>query len=204
MTTLPYVKILPFIAALVLVGPTFAQDAHHPAGAAQSSPPPAASQAQPAAAPTGMGGMSMPKGAMGTPGERSGMMMGGGMMGGGMMGMMPMMGMGGHVEGRIAFLRTEIKITDAQQKVWNDFAAALRNGSTQPKDTRAGMMMMSGGATPVAQLEQEEQRLVARLEATRLLKAALAPLYAALSEEQRKTFAELQTMHMGVPHMGMM
>jgi hypothetical protein len=73
-----------------------------------------------------------------------------GMNGGGMMGgKMPMMnmakmmemmrqsgdGMGGmelidHIEGRIAFLRTELKVTDAQQPAWNAFADALRTNAT--------------------------------------------------------------------------
>jgi hypothetical protein len=45
-----------------------------------------------------------------------------GMMSPGMMGM----GMIERVEGRIAFLRAELKITDAQTNAWNAFADALR------------------------------------------------------------------------------
>jgi len=36
-----------------------------------------------------------------------------------------------HVEGRIAFLKTELKITDAQLPQWNAFADALRNSAGQ-------------------------------------------------------------------------
>src|SRR5487761_1274171 len=45
-----------------------------------------------------------------------------------MMGMMQMMmgQMSAHVEGRIAFLKTELKITMAQSPQWDKFAAALR------------------------------------------------------------------------------
>jgi hypothetical protein len=32
--------------------------------------------------------------------------------------------MAGHVEGRIAFLKTELKITEAQSPQWNQFAEA--------------------------------------------------------------------------------
>ena len=40
---------------------------------------------------------------------------------------MQMMGsMADHVEGRIAFLKTELKITDAQQPLWNAVADAMR------------------------------------------------------------------------------
>jgi hypothetical protein len=82
----------------------------------------------------------------GTMGGAQGMMGGRGMVDGNMpmtnmMQMMGMMGqrgaetgcagMGGmamidHVEGRIAFLRTELKITDAQNAAWNTLADALR------------------------------------------------------------------------------
>lgn len=44
-------------------------------------------------------------------------------------GMMPMMGMADHVEGRIAFLKAELKITDAQLPQWNTFADALRSNA---------------------------------------------------------------------------
>ena len=65
---------------------------------------------------------SMPGASGGTP------MMGGQQMGGmPMMGMMQMMGsMADHVEGRIAFLKTELKITDAQQPLWNAVGDAMR------------------------------------------------------------------------------
>jgi len=40
----------------------------------------------------------------------------------GMRGMPTMAGVTGHVEGRLAFLKTELKITNAQLPLWNTFA----------------------------------------------------------------------------------
>jgi hypothetical protein len=40
--------------------------------------------------------------------------------------MMGMMGMADHIEGRIAFLKAELKITDTQLTQWNEFADVLR------------------------------------------------------------------------------
>src|SRR3974390_1788566 len=94
-------------------------EAHHP----QQSAAPAAPQPAPSQTQQGMG-LSQ------------------GMMGGGMMNMAQMMGtmqsgaetgcagMSGmatidRVEGRIAFLKTELKIKDAQSAAWNAFADAL-------------------------------------------------------------------------------
>ena len=63
------------------------------------------------------------------------------------MGMMHMMGMMGRgmdgmatidrVEGRIAFLRAELKITDAQADAWNGFADALRTNARKLAEVRA-------------------------------------------------------------------
>jgi hypothetical protein len=141
--------------------------------------------------------------------------MGPGMMGGGMMNMMgnmPMMmshtgcGMGGmamidHVEGWIAFLRTELKITDAQNAAWNAFADALRTNAKSLGEIRASMMPQQGAApqTLVDRLTLQEKWLAARLEGTRAIKSALSNLVASFSDEQKKAADELLA-----PHMGMM
>jgi hypothetical protein len=44
------------------------------------------------------------------------------------------------VEGRIAFLRTELKITDARSSAWNAFADALRTNAKSLGEVRASMM----------------------------------------------------------------
>jgi len=54
--------------------------------------------------------------------------------------------MAGHIEGRIAFLKTELRITDAQQTLWSAVADPM---STTAKDTPSmpncmSMMQTSG------------------------------------------------------------
>jgi len=128
------------------------------------------------------------------------------------MGMMRMMGMMGpgngmstidHVEGRIAFLRAELKITDAQMSAWNAFADALRANAKKLGEVRAAMMSRSGsGQQPLTladRLDLQEQWLVARLEGIRAIKPAFVNLFGTLSDEQKKTANELLA-----PHMGMM
>ena len=60
--------------------------------------------------------------------EHGGGGMGGMEHGGGMAGMMRHMlcGVTEHVEGRLAYLKAELKLTDAQQAAWNTFADAYR------------------------------------------------------------------------------
>lgn len=189
-------------------------EAHHP----QQKEAPAAAQPAPPAGQPGMGGS---QGMMGGGGMSSQGMMGGGrmnMMGGKtpMMDMMQMMGMMGqsgggmdgiatidHVEGRIAFLRTELKITDAQANAWNALADALRANAKSLGEVRASMMPQAGAApqTLVDRLTLQEKWLAARLEGTRAIKSALANLVGTFSEEQKKTADEILAPHMGMAAM---
>jgi hypothetical protein len=120
------------------------------------------------------------------------------MMGPGMMGM----GMIERVEGRIAFLRAELKITDAQTNAWNAFADALRVNAQKLAAIRPAMMPTSETQqTLTERLDAQERWLTARLEGLRSTKAAFTPVYAALSDEQKKTATELLGPHLGLAMM---
>ena len=168
-------------------------EAHHP----QQNAAPA--QAQPAPPPTQQG-MGPSRGMMGG----SEMM---NMMSDSMMQMMAsrQCGMGGmgtidRVEGRIAFLRTELKITDTQSAAWNAFADTLRNNAKSLGEVRATMMSQAGTAPQslVDRLTLQEKWLAARLEGTRAMKSALTNLAGTLSDDQKKTADQLLAPHMGM------
>jgi LTXXQ motif family protein len=137
---------------------------------------------------------------------RGGMMMP--MMGGpGGMGMMGMMGMADHVDGRIAFLKAELKITDAQMSQWNAFADALRENARRMSGTPAMMMqMMQGGmmgqdgasVSAPDRLDRMEKMMTTMLETIKATKVALAPLYAVLTDEQKKAADQLIRGPMGM------
>jgi uncharacterized small protein (DUF1192 family) len=103
-----------------------------------------------------------------------------------------------HVEGRIAFLRAELKITDAQSSAWNAFAAALRANAKALGELR-GSMAGSGSETLLDRVTWQEKWLSARLEATRAMKSALVDLAGSFSDDQRKVADDLLA-----PNMGMM
>ena len=123
------------------------------------------------------------------------------MMGQDGMGGMAMMGtaMTQHVEGKLAFLKTELKITDAQLPLWNDFAQAVRdNAKTMGSMMQGGMMgMKPSGALP-DKLAMREKMMTAHLEGLRKLRTAVDPLYAALSDEQKKAADQLMLTPMGM------
>jgi LTXXQ motif family protein len=188
------------LSMALLAAPAYAQRATQP-------------DQQSGGAMSGHGSMTGPGGMMGA-GGKSMMEAGGGMMGGygfsGGMGWQRMMmgaggGMGmmsavaGHVEGRLAFLKTELKITDAQQPLWDKFADVLRDNAKTMAQVMEGRM--SGGsrsATLPERLAMREKFLSARLDALHNLKAAVDPLYAALSPEQKKTADEIMLAPMGM------
>ena len=171
-----------WVLMLVLAaGSGFAQqpkpDEHHPGGA----PPSAA----------------MPGGPMGGAGEMPMMGMMRMIMGQDGMGGMGMMS--GHAEGRVAFLKAELKITDAQLPLWNAVADAIRANAKGMSEMTSGMMGRSQStATLPEKLALREKMMTAHLEALRKFKAALDPLYAALSDEQKKTADEVLIGPMGM------
>ena len=178
---LPLVLALAFTATGALAADA-EHDQHHP-----GTTPPAAT-----AAPPGMSGMAM--GSM--PGSSGNMPM---------MGIMQMMmgqnGMAAHVEGRIAFLKAELKITDAQQPLWNAVADVIRANAKGMSSMPSGMPMMGPAATLPEKLTMHEKMMAANLDGLRKFKTAVEPLYAALNADQKKTADELMVGPMG---MGMM
>jgi hypothetical protein len=119
----------------------------------------------------------------------------------GTMPMMGMMNMADHVDGRIAFLKAELKITDMQLEPWNHFADALRDNARRMTETRATMMQAgkTGNALHAPdRLERMEKMMAGMIESVRSIRAALGPLYAVLSDEQKRTADALLIGPMGM------
>ena len=185
-----------------------ANDPHHPPQTA--APAPAPSQSTPPPGQPAMGGMPMMN-------MMSGMMSNMPMMN--MMEMMRTMRMMGpgtagmatidRIEGRIAFLKTELKITEAQTSAWNAFADTLRTNAKKLGEVRTSMMPQAGAGqqqapTMIERLDLQERWMLARLEGTRTMKSALSKLYESLSDDQKKSGNELLAPHMGMGMMAMM
>jgi hypothetical protein len=153
--------------------------AHHPP-AASEAPSPAPSQ--PSGMPMGMIGQGGPTGMMG--GNMKEMMSR-------MRDMMTMMSaqsgmMASNVEGRIASLKTELKITEAQAPQWARFADALRATAGSMNGMYQQVMQPGVTGTLAARLDRQDAMLSAHLKSVKALKEALAPLYASFSDEQKK------------------
>lgn len=101
------------------------------------------------------------------------------------------------VEARLAYLKTALKISDAQQPQWEAFADTLRKqarGADERVQARRAQMAKEGERTPptaIERLERRQARLAAASARLSERLAAAKPLYAALSPEQQKIADEL-------------
>ena len=95
-------------------------------------------------------------------------------------------------EGRLAFLKAELKITEAQSKAWDAFAAALRDNAAKLNEVfGAADREALAKLNHAERLAWQEKSLGARLDAVKRARGAFEPLYAALGDEQKKTFDRL-------------
>jgi len=134
----------------------------------------------------------------GMPGQMSGAMGPGATMGPQMMQMMMHGRMADlpadHIEGRIAYLHAELKITEAQMPAWTEFANVVRANAKRIAEAQKAPQQ----TTTADRLDNQERWLTARLESVKALKPAYAKLYAALDDSQKKTADELIAPHMGI------
>jgi len=133
--------------------------------------------------------------------------MGRGMMGdygwgGGMMGYGPD-AMMDRIDGRLAFLKTELKITDAQSAAWDDFAKVLRQTSETHNEMMLSMMKdLQDGSffkKPLPErLQYQETMMGARVEDIKSVRSAVDKLYSQLDDTQKKAADEIVLPMMGM------
>ena len=102
-------------------------------------------------------------------------------------------------EARLAYLKTALKITDAQQPQWDAFADMLRKQAreadqrVQALRTEAAGREKGAQPTAIERMERGQARLAAASARLNETLSAAKPLYAALSAEQQKIADELLT-----------
>lgn len=133
------------------------------------------------------------------------MMKGGDMMGGGMEHMQHMMSMMheklSHAGDRVASLKTELKITDAQMPAWTKFSDALLASAKSMEDSMDAMhkrMQFGVPQTLPEKIDHHAKMAAEHLANLQAIKAALDPLYASFSDEQKKLADGLKIGPMGV------
>ncbi len=103
-----------------------------------------------------------------------------------------------HVEGRIAYQKAELAITDAQLPQWTAVADALRQNAKSMQD---GMAKMAKEGMPTAAPARGDMMVTMmseRLDGMKKLGVANKALYAVLTPDQRKTADDMAANPMGM------
>lgn len=185
-------------------------DPHHPSGTTAPAMPASPNAATPGAMIPGQAGPMA--------GQPGGMM--GGDMGAMMQSMMPMMRMmmargamermdgpmgmmaPERIEGRVAFLKTELKVSDAQLPQWNALADVMRHNAKAMLEMRGTMMPAAAMPPPMPmsapdRAQQHVKSLAAQLDSAKATATATRAFYDVLSDSQKKTADELLAPPMG-------
>ena len=102
---------------------------------------------------------------------------------------------GKYIEGRIAFLQAELKITPAQKAQWDKVATVMRENAKsdaalfEQAHTERGKR--SGRPDAVTRMNDQVKFSEARLASTKKLLEAFTPFYQSLSDEQKKVADDL-------------
>lgn len=121
-------------------------------------------------------------------------MMGHGMghMGMGMMGMQGMMGpgmmmdFGPMMEGRLAYMKAELGITEAQTSAWDDYASAARARGTTMQDMHTAMVQALETGSALERLDAHTKAMESMVESLKALRPVTEALYKVLSDDQKK------------------
>jgi hypothetical protein len=89
------------------------------------------------------------------------------------------------IEGRLAFIKAELKITEPQTSAWNVLAGAIRTAAKHHNE-RMHTVFSGDPKTLPQRIEAQEQFAATRLEEIRQIKGSLNKLYDVLSDEQKK------------------
>jgi Spy/CpxP family protein refolding chaperone len=99
------------------------------------------------------------------------------------------------VDGRIAFLKAELKITPTEETQWQQVAAAMHENAKALDQTIATVRQSRSTMDAVQRLELREQFAKVRADNDARLLAAFKPLYATLSPEQQQVANKLLAGH---------
>jgi hypothetical protein len=95
--------------------------------------------------------------------------------------------MADRIDGRLAFIKAELKITEAQTAAWTRFADAIKVAAQRMSTQMQERMSGSNAAQTLGdRLERQENALSTRLEEVKQIRAAYKDLAAALTDAQKK------------------
>ena len=90
------------------------------------------------------------------------------------------------LEGRLAYIKAELAITDAQSAAWNGYVSAVKARASGMQGMHGTMMQAMQSGTPMARMDAHIKAMEAMTEALKALKPATEALYAELTPDQKQ------------------
>jgi LTXXQ motif family protein len=104
----------------------------------------------------------------------------------GMMGPGAMMNFGPMMEGRLAYIKAELGVTEAQTSAWNDYASAVKARGTAMQDMHTAMAQTTETGSALERLDAHIKTMESMVESLKALRPATETLYKVLSTDQKK------------------
>lgn len=105
--------------------------------------------------------------------------------------------MGPMTEGRLAYLKAKLKITEAQEAVWKDYADAVTDRVGIMQSVHQNMMEVMQSGNAMQRMDARIQSMETMVEAMKAVEPATSQLYTALDEEQKALADQLIGMDCG-------
>jgi hypothetical protein len=127
----------------------------------------------------------------------SGCPMMGDMMGSGRHGMKQGMGHGAMMhsvpmmEGRLAYIKADLAITDAQLAAWDAYAAAVRTRRSTMESMQGDMLKAKESGSALQGLDARIKAMESQLDSLKAIKPVTEALFAVLTDEQKKKADQL-------------
>jgi protein CpxP len=101
--------------------------------------------------------------------------------------------LGERVDARIAYMKTALKITPAQERQWNAVADVIRKQAKAVDDERQARRAQPRpqSVSAIDRLQQRQQSMTASAARLNELVDVARPLYVSLNDEQKKTADEM-------------
>jgi hypothetical protein len=93
--------------------------------------------------------------------------------------------MGAMAEGRLAYLKSALKITEAQSEAWNGYSETVMARVKLMQEMRKSMMEAMDDGSALDRMDARINGMTAMLDALKALKPATEKLYAVLTSEQK-------------------
>lgn len=94
-------------------------------------------------------------------------------------------------KGRIAFLKAELEITDAQNELFERYAESVAANLSHMQNMRGNMGSMMKAETPVERLDMHISMMESRLDALKEMQEPMEALFATFTDSQKEKASQL-------------